>query len=235
MSLEKYHILVVDDDTRLRALLVRYLTKAGFFVTDAKDSVQAESILESSISPVDMMVLDVMMPGRNGVEFTKEIRKQYQLPVLLLTALGEAEDRIAGLESGADDYLVKPFEPRELVLRIKGVLRRGVKEEVTETTSLQSQLVTFGPYAYHVIQCTLYSGEEYIALTSTEITLLSLFSAHINQSVSREQLSQALQGISERSVDVAVTRLRKKIEDDPKKPIYLQSRRGEGYVLVSEG
>ncbi len=217
------HILVVDDDKRLRTLLSEYLQSEGFAVTAAKDATEAESLLKTG--RYDVMVLDVMMPGKTGMEFAKEIREENTIPILMLTAMGEPHDRIAGLESGADDYLSKPFEPKELSLRIQKLLARsGVNKTKPRRTR-------FGPHVIDRKTAALYSSDMPVALTSSEYHLLLFLVDHLNQIVPREELSRHLNGISERSVDVQITRLRKKIEEDPSNPRYLESVRGKGYIL----
>lgn len=217
------NILVVDDDTRLRELLAEFLAAEGYAVDAAEDAAIARQRLAER--QYDLLVVDVMMPNETGIEFTESIRQQQQIPVLMLTAMGEAADRIKGLESGADDYLVKPFEPRELLLRIENILRR--------TKPVSGQGITFGEFRFNPLGGELMRAGESIFLTSTEIKLLEIFCNQIGKSITREELSKQLNNISERSVDVQITRLRKKLETDPKQPKYLQSVWGQGYVLRS--
>lgn len=217
------NILVIDDDTRLRELLTQYLSGEGYTVTPAKHAEDAREIL--SDREFDLLVMDVMMPGEDGLKLTKSLRKTTSVPILMLTAMTEPEDRIEGLESGADDYLTKPFEPRELCLRIEKILNRK--------TVSGSGKVKFGDYEFNLKTGDLQKSGKFINITSNELKLLNIFAENIDKSVSRDRLSQLFNGISERSVDVQVNRLRKKIEEDPKKPFYLQTARGAGYVLRS--
>lgn len=221
------HVLVVDDDRRIRDLLTRYLGERGFVVINAADTGAANEVLQSF--EVDVMVVDVMMPGQTGLEFTQELRERSNIPVLLLTALGETEDRIAGLEVGADDYLAKPFEPRELVLRLNAILKRSAKKVDV------NKAFKFGPWAFDPAIDALSSAEETIRLTSAESMLLKALGAHCGEVMSREDLARHC-GVDagERTIDVQVTRLRRKIEADTKNPRYLQTIRGKGYLLRVE-
>ena len=216
------HLLVVDDDTRLRELLRRYLTDSGFRVTAAADAGEARSNLASFA--FDLVVLDVMMPGESGLELTRALRTEGRVPVLLLTAMGEPEDRVNGLEQGADDYLSKPFEPRELVLRIRNLLQRR------PVTDLLSKDIRFGGCRFDVERGELYRGGDLVHLTAAEAGLLSMLAQKAGQAVSREELSMSLSG-NVRNVDVQMTRLRRKIERDPRFPRFLQTVRGTGYTL----
>ncbi len=219
------HILVVDDDTRLRELLRKYLVENGFLVTTAHDAAAARANLAGL--DFDLLVLDVMMPGEDGLELTRAIRRDSRVPILLLTAMGEAEDRINGFERGADDYLVKPFEPRELVLRIQTILRR------TETTMPAE--VRFGGHRFDVPRKQLLYGDRPIHLTTNEASLLRSLARNAGVTMSRDALirDSRIDG-NARTVDVQVTRLRRKIEPDPRAPRYLRTVRGEGYVLVPD-
>ncbi len=222
----KSHILVVDDDDRLRGLIKKYLEGEGFSVSVAMNSAEATDLLEKR--QFDIIVLDVMMPDETGIEFTKRLKiNGNMIPILLLTALGEAENRIEGLESGADDYLTKPFEPRELCLRIENLLKRSGAIIPVEKNSK----INFGDFIFNIENGELTKNGEYIQLTSTELNLLTIFINSANEPIARDELSKQLNGISERSVDVQVTRLRKKIEDNPKEPRFIQSDWGKGYVL----
>lgn len=225
MTTECTHILVVDDDTRLRGLLRRYLSENGFRVTTAHDAAEAREKLQSLA--FDLIVLDVMMPGESGIALTDSLRKEGNLPILLLTAMGEADDRIKGLEAGADDYLPKPFEPRELVLRIQTILRRARQEE--EETAGEIRL---GDCSFDLKREELRRGGELVRLTGVEASLLATLAKHAGEALSREKLVQEsrIRG-SARTVDVQVTRLRRKIEPNPKFPRYLQTVHGQGYVL----
>jgi two-component system, OmpR family, phosphate regulon response regulator OmpR len=216
------HLLVVDDDARLRELLRRYLSDSGFRVTAAADASEARSSLASFA--FDLVVLDVMMPGESGLELTRALRADGRIPVLLLTAMAEPEDRINGLEQGADDYLSKPFEPRELVLRVRNLLQRR------PATDVASKDIRFGGCRFDVVRGELYRGGDLVHLTAAEAGLLSMLAQKAGQAVSREELSISLSG-NLRNVDVQMTRLRRKIERDPRFPRYLQTVRGTGYIL----
>lgn len=217
------HILVVDDDARLRALLQRFLTQNGYVVSVAESAEDAQAKLQSL--RFDLCVLDVMLPGQDGVSLTRELRRKDQLPILLLTARGEPEDRIAGLEVGADDYLVKPFEPRELLLRIATILRRV-------QPVLDDGLLRFGPYVFARGTAELRRDGDVVHLTTGELSLLQVLAERPGRAVSRAELGQRAKiGGSDRAVDVQMARLRRKIEDDPRQPRYLLTMRSEGYAL----
>jgi two-component system phosphate regulon response regulator OmpR len=216
------HLLVVDDDARLRELLRRYLSESGFRVTAAADASEARSNLASFA--FDLVVLDVMMPGESGLELTRALRAEGRIPVLLLTAMAEPEDRVNGLEQGADDYLSKPFEPRELVLRVRNLLQRR------PATDVASKDIRLGGCRFDVVRGELYSGGDVVHLTAAEAGLLSMLAQKAGQAVSREELSISLSG-NVRNVDVQMTRLRRKIERDQRFPRYLQTVRGTGYIL----
>ena len=220
------HILVVDDDNRLRELLRKYLVDNGFVVATARDAAEARAQLAALC--FDLIVLDVMMPGETGLELTASLRKTSEIPILLLTARGEPDDRIAGLEAGADDYLPKPFEPRELVLRLNSILRRAPPPAVAEP----ARTLRLGRWTYHPERDELRAGDEILRLTTAEATLMRVLAAAPGTVLSREEVTGRV-GIdgNARSVDVQVTRLRRKIEDDPRQPRYLHTVRGEGYVL----
>ena len=224
------HLLVVDDDARLRDLLRRYLSENGFRVTVAADAAEARANLASFA--FDLIVLDVMMPGESGLDLAGALRtddRNPRLPILLLTAMAEPEDRVNGLERGADDFLAKPFEPRELVLRIRNIIeRRGTADEPVRT-------VRFGGFRFDLARGELFRGGELVHLTTAEAGLLSSLAARAGAAVSREDLSQSAQfGGNIRNVDVQMTRLRRKIEPDPRYPRYLQTVRGTGYALKPE-
>jgi two-component system phosphate regulon response regulator OmpR len=223
------HILVVDDDARLRSLLQRYLQENGFAVTAAKDAENARMFL--SQYQFDLLIVDVMMPNETGIEFLQKLRKESNVPAIVLTAMGETEDRIAGLEAGADDYLPKPFEPKELVLRINNILRRVPAEKKSPQKVLQFGDCTFDLDSK---ECRRKSGE-LIHITPVEQTILSVLGQKSGQIFSREKLAEILgAGQGPRSIDVQITRLRKKIEADSKNPRYLQTVRGKGYMLLTE-
>jgi two-component system phosphate regulon response regulator OmpR len=222
------HLLVVDDDDRIRALLKEYLSRAGFRVTTAADAAAARRLLATL--DFDLLVFDVMMPGEDGFSLTQWVRNQgpsRATPVLVLTARDSAGDRIEGLRLGADDYLAKPFEPRELLLRIASVLRRSSRDGPPPPPHSQ-----FGRFVFDLVRNELVEGGSIVHLTSAETTLLAALAAKPGQILSREQMA-AIIGLDGnlRTVDVQVTRLRKKIEDDPRFPRYLQTVRGQGYVL----
>ncbi len=226
-SVEDPHLLVVDDDERLRGLLHRYLTSNGYRVTAAADAADARALMKSMA--FDLLVLDVMMPGESGMDLTRSLRTHSQVPILMLTARGEPEDRIAGLEVGADDYLPKPFEPRELLLRVGALLRRAAPP----ARSAHAE-VRMGDSVYDPERGQLRRKGKPVHLTSSEAALLQLFAANAGRSFSRSDLCTRLGVSLERSIDVQVTRLRRKIEEDPKLPLYLQTVRGVGYVLVPD-
>ena len=209
------HILIIDDDERLRRLIKKYLDENGFVAVTARDAVHAREVLQYLI--FDLLILDVMMPGESGFAFLKELRETSQIPVLMLTAQGEPHDRISGLEAGADDYLAKPFEPKELSLRIKAILKR-----------LQNEF-KFGGFtlSYGVLK----KAGEIVNLTAAEEKLLKILSEKNGEVANRAELSQQLNNLSERAIDVQINRLRKKIEDNPRAPVYIQSVRGKGYRL----
>ncbi|MCH2546873.1 MAG: response regulator transcription factor [Alphaproteobacteria bacterium] len=219
------HILVVDDDDRLRDLLRRYLSENGFIVTMAADAAEACEKMQSL--QFDLMVLDIMMPGETGLELAARLKHapDYTPPILLLTAMGEPQDRIEGFEAGADDYLTKPFEPRELLLRIQAILRRIPQPD----HAVPQSEVTFGDYRFDIKRGRLLRGEELVRLTTQEQEILSVLASNAGRPVSRDNLAQA--SGNERSVDVQINRLRKKLESTPAKPLYIITARGAGYVL----
>jgi two-component system phosphate regulon response regulator OmpR len=226
-------VLVVDDDERIRELLRKYLARNGFWVSTARDAAHARNLLEGL--DFDLIVVDVMMPGEDGLALTARLRERLTTPILLLTARGDAEDRIRGLEAGADDYLPKPFEPRELLLRINAILRRVPKPVPKSEPPKTLQL---GEVRFDLTRGELWRGPEMIHLTATEGALLRLLAARPHEPVTRMELVGDLGNgdaeIQERAVDVQITRLRKKIEADPKMPRYLQTVRGAGYMLVPD-
>lgn len=219
------HILVVDDDDRLRQLLRKYLSDNGYLVSTAASAAEARSKL--ALVEVDLLVLDVMMPGEDGLSLTRDLRQSSAVPILLLTAMGETEDRIGGLESGADDYLTKPFEPRELLLRIASILRRAPKPEAAA-----GKVLTLGGFVWDMARAELRQGDEVVHLTTAERELMGILAEAAGQAVSRDDLAARTgNGANPRAVDVQVTRLRKKLEDDPRQPRYVQTVRGQGYML----
>ncbi len=217
------HILVVDDDKRLRELLKDYLSAHSFNVTTAQHAADARRKLAGI--EFDLIVLDVMMPGETGLELTEYLKTTSRVPILLLTARGETDDRIAGLERGADDYLPKPFEPRELILRIQSILRRSIP------TQSDVENLSINNHTFYRDRGELRSNDSVIRLTSSEVALLTIFSANAGITTSRAELARRVGVNSERAVDVQITRLRRKIEPDPRNPRYLQTIWGEGYVL----
>jgi two-component system phosphate regulon response regulator OmpR len=227
------HLLIVDDDERIRELLKKFLMRHGFLVSSARDAAHARRVLHGL--EFDLIVLDVMMPGEDGVSLTRSLRETLDTPILLLTAKGETENRIAGLEAGADDYLAKPFEPKELLLRINAILRR-MPETPAEATA--PKLLNLGPVRYDIERGEMWQGEELVRLTATESQLMKIFAACPGVAVSRAKLVEDLgrdRGqAQERAVDVQITRLRRKIEADPKQPRYLQTVRGAGYMLAPD-
>ncbi len=230
MSEPQAHLLVVDDDERIRGLLQKFLMRNGFLVTIARDALQARRLLAGL--EFDLLVLDVMMPGEDGIALTRDLRAKMTVPILLLTAKGEASNRIEGFEAGADDYLVKPFEPKELLLRINAILRRvpAVKADTGP------KVLHLGEVRYDLDRGEMWRGADPVRLTATEAALMRIFSAQPGAAVSREKLVGDLgeDASQERAVDVQITRLRRKIEADPKQPRYLQTVRGEGYMLAPD-
>jgi len=228
---DKVHILVVDDDDRLRLLLERYLKENNLLVSVAKDAFEAEKLL--GLFVFDLLIVDVMMPGLSGMEFTQNLRKKNNVPVLMLTAMGEVENRIAGLESGADDYLSKPFEPRELLLRIKSILRRV--PQIDKEVPLQSTKLKLGSCEYDTETGELYKNGEKVRLTPAEVALLKVFANGVGRILSREEVIKNTSDENNlRTIDVQIARLRNKIENDPKVPKYLQTIRGKGYILLTD-
>ncbi|MEQ3709955.1 MAG: response regulator [Tateyamaria sp.] len=233
MSTFDAHLLIVDDDERIRSLLQKFLMRNGFLVTAARDAEHARRILTGL--DFDMIVLDVMMPGEDGLSLCRALRETHATPILLLTAKGDTENRIEGLEAGADDYLPKPFEPKELLLRINAILRRVPDVDEAEATP---KILTLGPIRYDMERGEMWQGSDLVRLTATEMQLMKLFSAQPGEAISRAQLVEDLgrdRGqAQERAVDVQITRLRRKIETDPKQPRYLQTVRGAGYMLAPD-
>lgn len=233
MSNDDAHLLIVDDDERIRGLLQKFLMRSGFLVSTARDAAHARRILSGL--EFDLIVLDVMMPGEDGMSLCRDLRKTITTPIMLLTAKGGTEDRITGLEAGADDYLPKPFEPKELLLRINAILRRV---PTAEPAVVRPKVLNMGPVRYDIERGEMWQGEQLVRLTSTESQLMRIFSSCPGQAVTRmrlvEELSRSGGQTQERAVDVQITRLRRKIEVDPKQPRYLQTVRGAGYMLAPE-
>ena len=229
-SLNTPLILVIDDDTRLRKLLQKYLSENGFRVFAAANTAEADEMMAWYV--FDLLVVDVMMPNESGIEFTKRLRAGGKtVPVLILTAMGQADNRIAGLESGADDYLPKPFEPRELLLRINSILRRVMSKPPEK----QKAEIKFGVHRYDLDEHVLYRGEEKIRLPVAEAALLQLLVERAGQEISRDDLArQTGNETNLRTIDVQITRLRRKIEPDASTPRYIQTIRGKGYSLIPD-
>ena len=221
----KAHILIVDDDDRIRDLVKEYLSQNDYLVSTAKDSNDAFN--KTKIIKFDLIVLDIMMPGQTGLEFTQEYRNKIKTPILLLTAKGEPSERIEGLELGADDYLTKPFEPKELILRINNILKKTQSLEIR-------RVIEFGNIKIDLRKQFIYKNDLSIKINNTEKTILEKMINTPGKIYKREEIADLINLDKERSIDVIVTRLRKKIEESPKNPKYLQTIRGEGYVLWIE-
>ena len=219
------HILVVDDDDGIRSLVKQYLTKNNFLVTTANSAEDAGEKI--SIIKFDLIVLDIMMPGKNGLEFIQEHKKKINTPIILLTAKGEANERVEGLEVGADDYLPKPFEPKELILRIKNILNKTIK-------SNQKRIIEFDNIKIDLNKLLIIQNNKEFKINNTEKIILEKMINEPGKTFSREAIGKLIDLDKERSIDVIITRLRKKIEIDPKNPKYLQTLRGAGYVLWIE-
>ena len=219
------HLLIIDDDSRIRELLAKYLGEHGFRVTTASNAADARHRLSGLA--FDLLIVDVMMPGESGMELTRSLRETMTVPILMLTARAEADSRIAGLESGADDYLPKPFEPRELLLRINNILKRG---QAPATPLIE--VVRFGPFTFHREKMELRRGSEPVHLTDRERQIMAIFAAAPGETVPRNELIGNDGPSGERTVDVQINRLRRKVEADPANPLYLQTVRGVGYRLT---
>ena len=222
MNKNTFHILVVDDDDRIRALVKEYLVENGFLVTTAKDSLDAKKKLE--IIKFDILILDIMMPGQSGLSLTKEIKKDNPTPIILLTARGEVNNRIEGLELGADDYLGKPFEPRELLLRIKNILNKTQKSILSDKIYIGSTLVNLKKF-------NIKKNSKIKKINPQEKKVLEKMLEAPGKVFSRDDIRKIINISKERTIDVMITRLRQKIESNPKNPKYLQTIRGSGYVL----
>ena len=219
------HILLVDDDERIRDLLCRYLRKENMRVTTAQDAAAARQNLEGL--HFDLLILDVMMPGESGLDLAKDLKSRMEVPIIMLTAKAEAENRIEGLEIGVDDYVPKPFEPRELILRIQNILKRH-SQKVTQKE------IHMGQYTFHIERGELQQENTSIKLTERERDLMRLFANRAGTPIPRHELASEEAGGNERAVDVQINRLRRKIETDPANPIYLQTVRGKGYILHTD-
>ena len=223
---DKKHILIVDDDDRIRELLREYLQNNNFYTTTAKDSLDAKK--KMSLLKFDLIILDIMMPGQSGLELTQEIKSKSDQPIILLTAMAETSDRVSGLETGADDYLPKPFEPKELLLRIKNILKR------IKSGKNLNPVLKFGDIRVDLEKMSIKSKKGIAKLNTAEKALLEKMILSVGQIFQRDQISQIIKLTKERAVDVMITRLRQKIEPDPKNPKYLQTVRGNGYVLWTD-
>ncbi len=220
------HVLVVDDDQKIRELLGRYLVEHGFRVTTAADAAAARAGMRGLA--FDVVLLDVMMPGENGLELARDLKATRSVPICMLTARAEPEQRIAGLEAGVDDYIPKPFEPRELLLRLRNILRRAAGP------AAPNDEVRMGSYTFHVGRGELRLGDETIKLTERERDLLRMFAQRIGTPIARHELCSDDSTGNDRAIDVQINRLRRKIETDPSNPVYLQTVRGKGYILYSD-
>jgi two-component system phosphate regulon response regulator OmpR len=223
MDNSKIHILIIDDDEKIRDLLKQYLKNNNFFVSTAINSSDAEEKLK--IIKFDLAIIDIMMPGKDGLQLTKEIREKIDLPIILLTAKGEPEDRVRGLELGVEDYLPKPFEPKELLLRIKNIIKRIRKNKYVITS------IKIGIANINMKKMEIQKEKKVIKINASEKILLENMISSAGKIFSREEISKITNLTQERSIDVLITRLRQKIEPDPKNPKYLQTVRGTGYVL----
>jgi DNA-binding response OmpR family regulator len=234
--MESKHILVVDDDSGLRELLQEYLTAQGLQVATVADGVQMDAHL--SQHPVDLLILDLMLPGEDGLSLARRLRTRSSLPIIMLSARGEDVDRIVGLEVGADDYLAKPFNPRELLARIRALLRRNEQGQLKNDED-KPDVRRFGPFSMDVDARALQKNDLTVQLTTGEFNLLRIFSEHPNRVLGRDSLMDMLKGYErspfDRSIDVRVTRLRRKIEDDPNEPHYIRTVWGEGYLFSPNG
>jgi len=221
----KAHILMVDDDDGIRNLVKQYLNENNYLVTTAISAEDAKKKVETI--KFDLIVLDIMMPGKSGLEFTMENKDKLYTPIILLTAKGETEERIHGLEIGADDYLAKPFEPKELILRIKNILNKTKSKNI-------KRLIEFGSVKIDLSKNLIFNNNKEFKINNTEKTILEFMINSPGKSFSRDEIGKLIKLDKERSIDVIITRLRKKIEKDPKNPKFLQTLRGEGYVLWIE-
>lgn len=226
---EAPHILIVDDDDRIRTLLYRFLSENGYRVSTADNAREARARLEGLV--FDLIVLDVMMPGESGIDFAKSVRQTSAVPILMLTARAEIDDRIAGLQTGVDDYLTKPFDPRELLLRISSILRRAALPP-TGPAEAGPESVKFGPFVFHLQRGELRQDDEHIRITEREREMLRVLASGLGETLPREALAEHGTASNERTIDVQINRLRRKIEVDPGNPLYLQTVRGIGYKLV---
>lgn len=221
------HLLVIDDDTRIRSLLSQFLQQNGFRVSVAASSDDARRKLNGL--DFDLLIVDVMMPGENGISLTRSLRETKEVPILMLTALSETDSRIDGLEAGADDYLPKPFDPRELLLRINAILRRG-----NQPAHPTIEQIVFGPYTFFIPRRELKKTGEIMHLTDREQEIMAIFAERVGETIPRHELAGGEGEVGERTIDVQINRLRRKIESDPANPVWLQTVRGIGYKLSIE-
>jgi len=221
----KAHILVIDDDEGIRTLVKKYLNENNFLISTAENAEDASEKVK--VIKFDLIVLDIMMPGKSGLEFIQEHKKKLDTPIILLTAKGESDERVEGLEIGADDYLPKPFEPKELILRIKNILEKTIKTE-------QKRIIEFENVKINLNKLLIIKNDNEFKINNTEKTILEKMINNPGKIFSREDIGRMIDLNKERSIDVIITRLRKKIEIDPKNPKFLQTIRGEGYVLWIE-
>ena len=235
MSTQRQRLLVVDDEPKIRQLLKKYLTQEGYVVATVEDGAAMDRYLANH--EVDLVILDLMLPGEDGLSIGRRLNHQGELPIIILSARSDELDRIVGLEMGADDYLVKPFNPRELLARIRSVLRR-YSQNRQAATSTTSHILTFGPFRLDVDKHQLTRNDQDIPLTTGEFTLLRVFLEHANRVLNRETLLEITKGYDrspfDRSIDICVGRLRKKIEDNPSEPVYLRTIWGAGYLFSTE-
>lgn len=227
---EAPHLLVVDDDSRIRTLIARFLTENGFRVTVAQAADEARKKL--AIIDFDLLVVDVMMPGESGMDLTASVRRSSTVPILMLTARAETESRIRGLELGADDYLAKPFDPRELLLRINNILKRGATP--TPAARGDDGALRFGPYVWDATRDELRRGDEVVRLTDSELRLMRMFAERPGETIPRHEIVQGESALGDRTADVQINRLRRKIEVDPANPHHLVTVRGQGYRLKTD-
>jgi two-component system phosphate regulon response regulator OmpR len=216
------HILVVDDDDRIRYLITKFLKENNYIVSSARNTLESEVYLKKF--KFDIIILDVMMPGESGIDFLRRKANVLNAPVIMLTALGDVDDRISGLESGADDYLAKPFEPKELLLRIQKILKRNQDKKTDDA-------FIFGEFIFDIVRGNLKRGNEIIRLTTNEVKLLQVLARKNGEIITREEIQNSFLGTNIRTIDVAIARLRAKIEGDTKTPEYLQTIRNQGYIL----
>lgn len=223
MNSSRKQILVIDDDTRIRKLLGKYLSDNGFKVSLVRDTMQARDLIKNE--NFDLLIVDLMLPNEDGIKFTKWIKSSSKIPILILTAMSDSDSRIDGLEAGADDYISKPFEPRELLLRINNILKKSYIINNDDNNCL------FGDFNFDFKSMRLKKGEKYIHITEVEAKILKILCQNLTKTVSRDQISKIFGEIDNRTIDVHITRIRKKIEENPKKPIFLQTIRNKGYIL----